>query len=123
MGAEYPVALCDLGIFMNQTAEPVPPQDPDILAHSGRMLTPSGRPLAQRPVRTMNVIVLDILTQDQSQVPLTRYQHPVQAVTPCTCNPVPLGNSVSWCEFGFCCGIGSVAGTISGCCCRSYITW
>ena len=36
---------------------------------------------------------------------------------------VPLGNSVSWCELGFCCGIGSVAGIISGCCCRSYITW
>ena len=29
-----------------------------------------------------------------------------------------LGNSVSWCELGFCCGSRSVAGTISACCCR-----
>ena len=29
-------------------------------------------------------------------------------------HPVPLGNPVSCCELGFCCGIGSVAGTISG---------
>jgi hypothetical protein len=29
-------------------------------------------------------------------------------------NPVPLGNSVSYRELGFCCGVGSVAGTISG---------
>ena len=36
---------------------------------------------------------------------------------------VPLGNSVSWCELGFCCGISSVAGTISGCCCRSSTAW
>jgi putative transposase len=28
--------------------------------------------------------------------------------------PVPLGNSVSWCELGFCCGIGSAAGIIAG---------
>jgi hypothetical protein len=38
VGAEYSVALCDLGIFVDQAAEPVPPQDPDILAHSGRRL-------------------------------------------------------------------------------------
>jgi ABC-2 type transport system ATP-binding protein len=29
-------------------------------------------------------------------------------------DPVRLGNSVSWCELGFCCGIGGVAGSISG---------
>lgn len=29
--------------------------------------------------------------------------------------PVPLGNSVSYRELGFCCGISGVAGTISGC--------
>jgi hypothetical protein len=55
---------------MDQAAEPVPPQDPDIRAHSGRTLTLGGRPLAERPVRAMNVIVLGVLTQDQPQVPL-----------------------------------------------------
>jgi putative transposase len=28
--------------------------------------------------------------------------------------PVPLGNSVLWCELGFCCGISTVDGSISG---------
>jgi len=80
VGAEYLVTLCDLGIFADQAVEPVPPQDPDIRVRNGRTLTPSGRPLAERPVRTMNVIVLDVLTQEQPQVPLAgyRYQHPVQ---------------------------------------------
>jgi hypothetical protein len=32
---------------------------------------------------------------------------------------VPLGNSGSCCELGFCCGISAVAGTISRCCCCS----
>jgi hypothetical protein len=31
-------------------------------------------------VRTMNVIVLDVLTQDQPQVPLAGYQHAVQVI-------------------------------------------
>jgi hypothetical protein len=70
VGAEYSVTLCDLGIFVDQAAEPVPPQDPDIRVRSGRMITPGGRALAERPVRAMNVIVLDVLTQDQPQVPL-----------------------------------------------------
>ena len=40
VGAEYPVTLCDLGIFVEQAAGPVPVQDPDIPIHSGRMLMP-----------------------------------------------------------------------------------
>jgi hypothetical protein len=43
VGAEYPVALRDLGIFADQATEPVPPQDPDIRVHNGRTLTPIGR--------------------------------------------------------------------------------
>ena len=53
---EYPVTLCDLGIFADQAAEPVPTQDPDIRADSGRTLTPGRRALAERPVRPMNVV-------------------------------------------------------------------
>ena len=65
VGAENAVTLRDLGIFVDQPGEPVSTQDPDILAHSEWTLTPGGRSLAQRPVRAMNVIVLDVLTQDQ----------------------------------------------------------
>jgi hypothetical protein len=45
VGAEYPVTLCDLDIFADQAAEPVPSQDPDIMAYEGRMLTPGGQAL------------------------------------------------------------------------------
>jgi hypothetical protein len=65
VGAEYPVTSRDLGIFVDQAAEPVPTQDPGIQARSGRTLTPSGRSLAQCPVRAMNVTVPGVLSQDQ----------------------------------------------------------
>ena len=55
---------------MDQAAEPVPAQDPDIRAQGGRKLVPGGRGLAERPVRAMDVILIDILAQDQPQVPL-----------------------------------------------------
>jgi hypothetical protein len=38
-------------------------------------------------------------------------------------NPVPLGNSVSCRELGFCCGIRGVAGTFPGWCCRLPTGW
>jgi hypothetical protein len=57
-GAENAVTLCDLGILVDQAAEPVPPQDPAIRVHSGRTLTPGGRALAERPVRAMNVVMI-----------------------------------------------------------------
>lgn len=63
-GIEYPVTSRDLGIFVNQATEPVPAQDPSIQAYNVRTFTPSGLSLAQCPVLTMNVIMLDVLTQD-----------------------------------------------------------
>ncbi len=65
VGAENPVTLCDLGVLADQAAEPVPPQDPDIGVYSGRTLTPGGRPLAECPMRAMNVVVAGVLAQDQ----------------------------------------------------------
>lgn len=62
--------LCDLGVFVDQAAEPVPSQDPDIRAQDGRMLASGGRALAERPMRAMNVIVLDVFPQDQPQLPV-----------------------------------------------------
>jgi hypothetical protein len=72
--------LCGLGIFADQAAEPVPPQDPDIRAHSGQTLTPGWRALAQSPVRAMAVVMIGVLAQDQPQVPFAGDQHPVQAL-------------------------------------------
>ena len=87
VGAEYPVTSRDLGIFVDQAAESVAPQDPGGRAHSGRMLTLIWRSLAQRPVRPVRIEVLDVLAQDQAQVPLAGDQHPVQALTACAGNP------------------------------------
>jgi hypothetical protein len=64
VGAEYPVTARDLGIFVDQAAESVAPQDPGGRAHSGRMLTLIWRSLAQRPVRPVRIEVLDVLAQD-----------------------------------------------------------
>jgi hypothetical protein len=36
---------------------------------------------------------------------------------------VPLRNSIPWLELEFYCGISSVAGTISECCCRCSTGW
>jgi hypothetical protein len=60
VGAGNPVTSRDLGVFVDQAAEPVP-QDPDIRAHDRRKLAPVGRTLAERPVRPMDVIVVHVL--------------------------------------------------------------
>ena len=93
VGAENSVTLCDLGIFVDQTPEPVPPQDPNIGAQSGRMLASGGRAPAERPVQAMNVVMIDVFAQDQPQVPLAGDQHPIQTLAPGAGNP-PLRDRV-----------------------------
>ena len=41
---------------------------------------PGGRALVQRPVRPVCVVVIDVLINDQSQVPFAGDQHPVEAL-------------------------------------------
>ena len=86
-GAEYSVTSRDLGVFMDQAAEPVSPQYPHIRAYCRRTRASSGRILLQRPVRTMGVVMICVLAQDQLQVPLAGDQHPVQALAPGTSDP------------------------------------
>ena len=50
VGAGNPVTLRDLGVFVDQAAEPVPSQDPDIRARDGRMLASGGRAVVKGPV-------------------------------------------------------------------------
>jgi hypothetical protein len=57
VGAGNRVALCDLGIFMDQAAEAVPAQNPDVCAQSRLIRTTSRRILAQSPVRPVRVVV------------------------------------------------------------------
>jgi hypothetical protein len=67
---------------MDQAAEPVPSQDPDIRTHSGRTLAAGRRDLAERPVRAMDVVMIGVFAQDQLQVPLAGDQYPVEALSP-----------------------------------------
>ena len=87
------VTLCDLGVFVDQAAEPVPAHN----AHTGRfrrpMCTSGGRVLQQRPVWPVRVVVIDILAQDQPQVPFADDQHPVQALAAGAGDPA-FGNRV-----------------------------
>ena len=69
MSAEYCVTSCDLGVFVDQAAEPVPPQNPDACACGGSTLASGGWVLVQRPVRPMGVVMVGILAEDQLQVP------------------------------------------------------
>jgi len=87
VGAEYCVTSCDLGIFVDQAAEPVPPQNPDTCACCGRVLASGGRVLVQRPVRPVAVVVIGVLAEDQLQVPFAGDQHPVQALAAGTGDP------------------------------------
>jgi hypothetical protein len=87
VSAEYCVTLCDLGVFVDQAAEPVPPQNPDTRACGGRTLASGGRVLVQRPVRPMSVVMVGILAEDQLQVPSAGDQHPVQALAAGTGDP------------------------------------
>ena len=74
MGAEIPVTLCNLGILVDEPAESVPAQNSDVHAQGSWMRAPGRRPLLQCPVRPVRVVVIDVLTEDQPQVPFAGYQ-------------------------------------------------
>jgi hypothetical protein len=57
------------------------------------MRTPGRRALLQCAVRPVRGVVIDVLAEDQSQMPFPGDQHPVQAFTAGTGDP-PLGDRV-----------------------------
>jgi hypothetical protein len=65
---------------MDQAAEPVPGQHLDIRTQNRWIRRPSRRGLLQRPVRPVDVVMVGVLVQDQSQVPFAGDQHPAQAL-------------------------------------------
>ena len=64
MGAGNCVISCDLVIFMDQAAEPVPPQHLDTCACWAWMPVPCGRILLQGPVRPVRVAVIGVLAEN-----------------------------------------------------------
>ena len=93
MGAGNCVTLCDLGVFVDQAAEPGLAHN----AYSGHFRRPictsGGRVLQERPVWPVRVVVIDILAQDQPQVPFADDQHSVQALAAGAGDPA-FGNRV-----------------------------
>ena len=90
---EIPVTLCDLGVLVEQAAERVSPENPDICARSRWTRTPGGRALLQGPVRPVRVVVIDVLAENEAEMPFARDQHPVQALAAGAGHP-PLGDRV-----------------------------
>ena len=87
MGAGNRVTSCDLGVFADQAAELVPAHNMRTGDLRGRALSPGGRPLLQRPVWPVRVVVVDILIKDEPRVPLAGDQHPVEALAAGAGNP------------------------------------
>jgi len=81
VGAEYCVTSCDLAVFADKAAEPIPPGNAHIRHGCGWIGRSGGWGLVQRPVRPVAVVVIDVLAKDQPQVPFAGDQHPVQALT------------------------------------------
>ena len=62
--------LCNLRIFVDQTAEPVPAQNVHIGYFDRHMCASGGRLLPQSPVRPVRIVMIDLLIKDRTQVPL-----------------------------------------------------
>ena len=67
MGAENSVTLCDLQVFVYEATEPVSSQRPDGRS-GGPIGAASGRLLMERSVRTVGVVMLDVLAQHRREV-------------------------------------------------------
>ena len=80
MGAENSVTLCDLQVFVYEATEPVSSQRPD-----GRSGVPigaaCGRLLMERSVRTVGVVMLDVLAQHRREVARSGDQEMIEAFT------------------------------------------
>jgi hypothetical protein len=80
VGAENSVTLCDLQVFVYEATEPVSSQRAD-----GRSGEPMGaacrRQLMQRSVRTVGVVMLDVLAQHRREVARSDDQEMIEAFT------------------------------------------
>jgi hypothetical protein len=93
MGADNYVTSCDLGVFVDQAAEPVAPQHANTRAFCRRTGSPGGRILVQRPVWPVGVVVIGVLTKDEPQMLFPDDQHLIKALTAGAADPA-FGNRV-----------------------------
>jgi hypothetical protein len=78
VGAENPVTSCDVHVFVYEAAEPVPSQWPDRRAGVWGSVA-CGRVLTQRSVRTVSVVVRQVLVQHCCEVSWPGDQEVVEA--------------------------------------------
>jgi hypothetical protein len=87
VGAGNCVALYGLGILVDQAAETVSAQNPDICSRGRRMRAPGWRALPQGPMRPVSVVVIDVLPENEAEMPFSCDQEPVQAFAACAGDP------------------------------------
>jgi hypothetical protein len=80
VGAENSVTLCDLQVFVYEATEPVSSQRPDGRS-GGPIGAASGRLLMERSVRTVVVVMLDVLAQHRREVTRSDDQEMIEAFT------------------------------------------
>jgi hypothetical protein len=86
VGAENYVALCDLGIFVDQAAESISPDYTDVAAGGGRTGV-AGWCLVQGLVWPVGVVVIDVVAGDEPWMPFTSDQHQVLALAAGAADP------------------------------------
>jgi hypothetical protein len=80
VGAQNSVTLCDLQVFLYEAAEPVSSQRPDGRS-GGPMSAACGPLLTERSVRTLGVVMLDVLAQHHREVARSGDQEMIEAFT------------------------------------------
>jgi hypothetical protein len=100
VGAEYRVTSCDLGVFVEEAAEPVSSNNLDV-GVDGIGQCPQRASLVQGPVRPMHVEMGLVLGEDLAQVAFVHDEDPVEEFTAYAAHPVPLENPVSYGDLGF----------------------
>jgi transposase len=81
VGAENPPTSCDLGILVDQPAEPISPHDPYAGRRSGQGDGPQRCRLTERAMRPMFVVMRYIDLQCHLEMSSAHDQHPVQQFT------------------------------------------
>jgi hypothetical protein len=87
VGARYSVTSCDLRVLMDQPTEVISSHDPRRRRQGNWHAGLKGRRLRQGAVRTVHVVMVDVLGQHRSQLPASHDRHPVQHLPPNRAHP------------------------------------
>jgi hypothetical protein len=99
-GAEDYVTPCDLRILMDESAEPITPEQ-GAWSFRGWIGAGDGGALVEGPVRVVGIVVIDVFVEDEPQMPFASDQHPVQAFAADAADP-PFGDCILAVTLGRC---------------------